>query len=146
MRIRPIEPGDRDGWLRLRVDFWPDHVATHAAEIDQSFEGTLEVPAAVVVAEEDGHLIGFAELSIRPYAEGCLTHHVGYLEGWYVGSPRRGTGVGRALLEACERWARDQGCTEFASDASIDNESSRQAHLACGFDDAGLIRCFSKAL
>lgn len=45
-----------------------------------------------------------------------------------------------------EEWAYAQGCTEFASDTTIDNEASRKAHLACGFADAGLIRCFIKTL
>jgi L-amino acid N-acyltransferase YncA len=51
-----------------------------------------------------------------------------------------------AVLVAAERWAREQGCTEFASDAKPDNELSTRAHHALGFEDAGLIRCFRKSL
>ena len=91
-------------------------------------------------------LVGLAELSIRPWAEGCLTDHVGYLEGWYVEPDRRGRGIGRALLTAAEEWARREGCTEFASDTDLDNEAGRRAHLVCGFGEAGLIRCFAKKL
>jgi len=146
MKIRFVEPGDREEWLRIRSDFWADHAYTHAGEIDQFFAGSLEEPTAVLVIEESGSLIGLAELSIRPYAEGCLTNRVGYLEGWYVDSAFRGQGIGRALLAAAEDWARDQECTEFASDTTVDDELSRKAHLACGFEDAGLIRCFRKSL
>jgi len=146
LMIRAIEPEDRDEWLRIRCDFWPDHAYTHAGEVDRFFAGTLEEPVAVLVATDGDRLIGLAELSIRPYAEGCLTNRVGYLEGWYVESEHRGRGLGRSLLAASETWARGQGCTEFASDTTIDNELSRQAHLACGFEDAGLIQCFRKTL
>jgi len=146
MNIRPVESGDRSEWLRIRSDFWPDHASTHAGEIDRFFAGTLEEPAAVLVADIGEKLIGLVELSIRPYAEGCSTNRVGYLEGWYVDSEHRGLGIGRSLLAASEAWAREQGCTEFASDTTIDNELSRQVHLACGFKDAGLIRCFRKTL
>lgn len=146
MNIRPIDPDDRDEWLRIRCDFWPDHSYTHAGEIDRFFAGTLEEPLAVLVVNGGDELIGLAELSIRPYAEGCLTNRVGYLEGWYVEPGHRGQGVGRSLLAAAETWCRKQGCTEFASDTTIDNEDSRRAHLACGFEDAGLIRCFRKSL
>ena len=38
------------------------------------------------------------------------------------------------------------GCTELASDAQPDNETSIAAHLALGFSDEGLVRCFSKKL
>lgn len=51
-----------------------------------------------------------------------------------------------ALIAAAERWGRDQGCSEFASDASAENEISKVAHLALGFDDVGLQRCFRKDL
>jgi len=146
VNIRPIEPADRSEWLRIRTDFWPDHAHTHIGEIDRYFAGTLAEPAAVLVAEDGEGLIGLAELSIRPHAEGCLTDRVGYLEGWYVDAEHRGKGIGRSLLLASEDWARDQGCTEFASDTTIDNELSRRAHLACGFQEAGVIRCFRKSL
>lgn len=58
---------------------------------------------------------------------------------------RRG-GVGRALVEAGERWGRSQGCTEFASDAEPENDVSAAAHTSCGFVDVGMVRCFRKGL
>jgi len=58
----------------------------------------------------------------------------------------RGTGVGAALIGAAETWARSQGCTELASDAEVDNVSSAAAHLAIGFVEAGVVRCFKKSL
>ena len=100
----------------------------------------------VLVAEHDGTLAGFVELSLRAYAEGCETSPVAYLEGWYVSPDARGTGVGRALLNAAEMWGRAQGCTEFASDAEADNASSADAHRACGFEEVSLVRCFRKRL
>lgn len=40
---------------------------------------------AVLLAEMgDGKVIGFAEVSIRPFAEPCDTRNAGYLEGWWV--------------------------------------------------------------
>ncbi len=102
----------------------------------------------MVLFAEDGHArpIGFVELSLRAYAEGCLSDNVAYVEGWYVAPEARGGGVGRALIEAAEDWARRQGCTELASDAQLDNAVSAAAHKALGFSEAGQIRCFRKAL
>ena len=90
--------------------------------------------------------MGFAELSIRNYAEECVTDRVAYLEGWYVDAEWRRRGVGKALIEAAESWARAQGCTEFGSDALLENETSAAAHLALGFEETVQIRCFRKQL
>ena len=98
------------------------------------------------MAEEEGKLLGFAELSIRPYAEGCLSDRVPFLEGWYVVPEARRRGIGRALVAAAEDWARAQGCTEFASNALVDNELSAAAHHALGFEEVEIVRCFRKSL
>ena len=59
---------------------------------------------------------------------------------------RRRQGLGRALIEASEQWGREQGCTEFGSDALIDNDVSAAAHAALGFVETVQIRCFKKSL
>ena len=132
----------------MRAALWPEgSLAEHGAEVERLFDTPSRWPQAVFVAEDDhGRLVGFAEVSIRPYAEGCATDRVGYLEGWYVTPEARRGGVGRALVEASEHWARAQGCTEFASDAEPSNELSAAAHRALGFTDVGLVRCFRKDL
>ena len=52
------------------------------------------------LVREAGAALGFAELSIRNYAEDCTTNRVAYLEGWYVEPHARRRGVGRALVQA----------------------------------------------
>ena len=105
------------------------------------------MPLEVLIAEDgEGRAVGFAELSIRAYAEGCETDRVAFLEGWYVEPEYRGRGAGRALVEAADAWAAAQGCTEFGSDALIDNTASAAAHAAVGFEEVAQIRCFLKRL
>lgn len=50
------------------------------------------------------------------------------------------------LVQACEDWAREQNCFEFASDCELDNNVSRQFHLRAGFLEANQIVCFVKRL
>ncbi len=146
-RVRSAHAGDAAAWLSMRLGLWPDEDGGHAAEIDRYFAGEPRRPLAVLVAEgPSGDLLGFAELSIRPYAEGCSTDRVAFLEGWYVRPEARRRGVGRALVAAAERWAVEQGCSELGSDALLDNEVAAHAHRGLGFEEVECIRCFRKSL
>ena len=66
----------------------------------------------VVVAEVDGHPGGFASLVVR----GTPT---GELDLLYVDPDHGGQGVARALDDAVEAEARQQGCTALVADASL---------------------------
>ncbi len=148
IEVRGVTREDEAAWLRMRQALWPDYGSGwHATEIEQFFAGKLNMPLEVLLAVDDsGAAVGFAELNIRAYAEGCFTERVAYLEGWYVEPDARRRGVGRALVTAAEAWARALGCTEFASDAEIDNDVSAAAHRALGFEETAQIRCFRKTL
>lgn len=131
----------------MRESLWPSDPGEHAGEIAAFFAGDRRNPAEVLLAfGHDGEAIGFAEMSIRPYAEECYSGRVAFLEGWFVEESHRRRGVGAALLEAVEGWGRSQGCTELASDTEIDNLDSAAAHRAAGFTEVGQIRCFRKSL
>jgi GNAT superfamily N-acetyltransferase len=125
----------------MRVALWPDDSAeNHAAEIAAFLSGNLsgwlaglDAVAAFVAERPGGGLCGFLEASVRPMADGCTTHPVGYVEGWFVDDEMRRQGVGKALLAVAEGWAESRGCREMASDAHLDNAVSLAAHQAAGF-------------
>lgn len=147
VHVRPVRPEDASAWLRMRDALWPDDTGSHAAEIREFFAGSRKMPLEVLMAfDEHGTVVGFAELSIRPYAEGCETDRVAYLEGWYVSPEYRRRGIGRALVDAAEAWGRAHGCIEFGSDTNLDNHMSAAAHRALGFEEIEQIRCFRKSL
>lgn len=102
---------------------------------------------AVFLASEDGRLTGFAQCQLRhDYVEGTHSSPVGYLEGIFVRPEYRHQGRARALLAACQQWAKEQGCTEFASDCGLDNHGSLAFHLKTGFMEANRIICFTKKI
>jgi aminoglycoside 6'-N-acetyltransferase I len=148
MVIRTAIRSDAEILLELRCALWPDSsVQQHQLEMERYFAEEPKGPKTVLLAEDDqGSVVGFAELSIRPFAEGCQTDRVAYLEGWFVQPEARRGGVGRTLLKAVEDWGRSQGCSELASDADVDNALSAIVHRSLGFTDVGLIRCFRKDL
>jgi aminoglycoside 6'-N-acetyltransferase I len=148
LTVRPAEPADAHAWLRLRLALWPEEgEAEHRAEIDRFLSLRERAGWQVLLAlDGSGAVVGFAELSVRPCAEGCRTDRVAYLEGWHVTPEARRRGFGRALVRAAEAWGRALGCRELASDADPANRGGVAAHRAVGFAEAGLVLCFRKDL
>ena len=143
--VRPIQPENQHEWLRMRLALWPETSAgEHQAEMDEIFSDPMQ-PVFVAVGK-NGKLGGFLEAGTRKYAEGCETSPVGYIEGWYVDEDLRGQGIGAALVQAAEVWAREQGLTEMASDTWLDNDVSIQAHLNMGYEEAERLVYFAKKL
>lgn len=129
----------------LALTLWPGH---SPKEMGQELARLLEDPAgAVWMAWDAGQAVGFAQCQLRrDYVEGTASSPVGYLEGIFVAESHRGRGIARMLLAACENWARQQGCAEFASDCELTNRESLQFHLQVGFTEANRIICFTKKL
>jgi aminoglycoside 6'-N-acetyltransferase I len=147
IRIRPVSTVDRDNWCIMRDALWPGDLAGHRQRIAAFLAGDRREPVEVLIALDDaGAAVGFAELSIRNIVDGCEPGAVGYLEGWFVAESHRRRGVGRALIAAAEEWARERGCTEFGSDALLDDETSHRAHRALGFEETDRVVNFRKTL
>jgi aminoglycoside 6'-N-acetyltransferase I len=118
---------------------WPEaSAAEHARELNSLLAGNFpgQLPGIVLLAEEPGgRVVGFIEVDLRSHADGCNpSRPVGYIEGWYVAPSYRRKRAGAKLVAAAEDWARNQGCTEMASDAWLDGLDSQRAHEALGFD------------
>jgi N-acetylglutamate synthase-like GNAT family acetyltransferase len=65
----------------------------------------------VVVAEVDGSVAGLAALHVSPSLEHSTP--AGKLAALVVDEAHRGTGLGRALVDAMEAEARERGCGVF---------------------------------
>lgn len=103
--------------------------------------------SAVFAETADGQYVGVALCCLRhDYVEGCETSPVGYLEGVCIHEAYRRRGVAQRLVAECEQWAREMGCTEFASDCELTNTASLDFHLAVGFQEENRLICFRKTL
>lgn len=142
VRIRPLTPHEVEIYVPLRQALWPD--ANDPSEVMDQLARPERFQ--ILVAEEGSQFIGWVEVALRDYAEGCQTSPVGYLEGWYVVPTHRQSGIGRKLVEAAEDWARGKGCTEMASDTEIHNTLSQIAHARLGYAGVERIVCFRKPL
>ena len=150
VQLREARPSDAPALARLRARLWPDQsVADHETELRQLLAGAGRGtwPLVIVVAEQAGRPVGFAEAGLRSHADGCdPTRPCGYLEGWYVEPDHSRQGVGRALVQWVEGWALGQGCRELASDTWADRPASQRAHEALGFERVDRCVTYRKTL
>lgn len=143
--IRKAERGDLETVAGLAVLMWDRHTVQ---ELTEEFSEVITKGNAQFFLKYEEHTpVGFAQCQLRyDYVEGTASSPVGYLEGIFVKEEYRHRGYAKELLSECEKWAKEKGCREFASDCEIDNENSFRFHMAMGFAEANRIICFAKKL
>lgn len=143
--VKKVEVCDIEKVANLAIILWPNHTVQDL--IDEFSEIISKGDAQFFLKYEQDIPVGFAQCQLRhDYVEGTETSPVGYLEGIFVREDFRHRGFARELLAECEKWAKMQGCTEFASDCEINNECSFNFHMAMNFMEANRIICFTKKL
>jgi GNAT superfamily N-acetyltransferase len=105
---------------------------------------TAHPDSTLLVAEENGALVGLVSASMIP-----LVHEDGSwcrISALVVSSDRRRAGVGRALVEAVEGFARSRGCrySEVTSGERPERGAAHRFYEALGYEEVS--RRFLKAL
>lgn len=143
--IRKADINDLDTITRLASLLWRD---CPLSELKDEFSSVVsDDDCACFIKCVDGKAVGFAQCGLRrDYVEGTVSSPAGYLEGIFIEQPYRRRGFAKELLKACENWAKEKGCREFASDCELTNNDSIAFHLNSGFKEANRIVCFTKKL
>lgn len=145
MDIYAATARDFSFWKQVRQEIYAGLTDEfHEAEMARIVDDPLL--ACFVARDAGGTRIGLLELSLRNIVDGCLTSPVGYIEGVYLRSDQRGTGLGRRLVEFAAEWFRAQGCREMAADAELDNLTSQGFFSHLGFEETDRIVEFRKSL
>ena len=141
--IKKAEKNDMYTLAKLAVKMWDSHTVEELANDFSEINASDEAQFFIKYVQDIP--VGFAQCQLRhDYVEGTDSSPVGYLEGIFVEEEFRHKGYAKELLHACEAWAKEKGCTEFASDCELDNIGSLKFHMAVGFIEAGRIICFTK--
>jgi len=144
IRIRAMTPADRETWARMRHALWPQlPVDGHLNDITRML---ADQPRSGYLALADDAPAGFAEFSIRPYANGCTRQPVPFLEGIWVEPRWRRLGVARALVWRLAADLASEGHVEICSDADLENLVSHAAHGAWGFAETERVVYFRRSL
>jgi aminoglycoside 6'-N-acetyltransferase I len=147
MKIRSVEPRDRQAWAAMRAELWPNQDSDLLAHQTLLHFSGAKLAEAVFISEDvDGSACGFLELGVRTSAEGCSASPVPFVEGWYVSPIARHKGAGRALMSAAEHWAIMRNFTEIASNTQVEDAQSQGAHAALGYEEVERVVTFRKSL
>ena len=125
-----IRPATTDDWPRI----WPffraivDEGETYAYPADLTSEQACALwleppPAATVVLEEGGRILGSAKMGPNRPGRGA---HVG-TASFMVSPQARGRGVGRRLAEWMVDWHRDQGYRGIQFNAVVETNTAAVA-------------------
>ena len=141
LTIRPLAEGDGDAVTRLIAEFGPRRspvpdrmeavlrtYAAHAREVAAGRAGS-------VVADLEGTTVGVCTLEWqRPFWADALQ---AWIPDLVVTEPVRGRGIGRALLGAALRAARDAGAEEVRLESGAQRAAAHGLYRSTGFAETG---------
>lgn len=130
LHIRALRPQDRSAWAEL----WSAYLTFYETSVpdtvyDSTFARLLgEDPQdfSALVAELDGRLVGFTHYLFHRHA--WKVENVCYLQDLYASPETRGTGVGRALIEAVYQAADTNGTPTVYWLTQDFNKTARQLY------------------
>ena len=139
LTIRPARAGDREFILSLAPRFieaglpvWrlaDDIVGGTARQLERALEHSDKRGVVLIAERESGTPIGFSwVLLIDDFYTG---ETIGKISE--IAVQRSGFGVGRALMEASEAWARERGAQLMTLNVLETNEPARAFYRALGY-------------
>jgi ribosomal protein S18 acetylase RimI-like enzyme len=120
----------------------PPDLALARRYLDERFRRN---ESAIFVAEnEEGGIIGFTQL--YPAFCSVLADRTWVLYDLFVAPSARGTGAGRALMEAAEAHGRKTGAARLELQTAKTNRIGQSLYESCGWERDELFYVYSKGL
>lgn len=137
--VRPFTAGDEVFLARVAERLYPGPtVSPRDPDILRRFFDDLsgsqllnEPEAAVFVGTLNGEPAGI--IAVHPDADYFTGHSRAYVDILVVGPEAGGQGVGRALLQHVEEWARKRDFLEVVLDVFAGNEGATAFYERCGY-------------
>lgn len=130
-------------WVELSVKLFPDHTFDEMFKVYDEFLTTKKEVGFLY--QQNSKFAGFMNVSIRnDYVNGTDTSPVVFVEAIYVLPEYRGQGIAREFITCAEKFAKEKGIKQLASDCLLENTASELFHKSCGFEEAERVICFVK--
>jgi GNAT superfamily N-acetyltransferase len=126
--VRAVTQDDKARWLELfkaYIVFYESELSAEQFELTWSRIHS-DFNMYGLVAEQDGKIIGIAHYIFRPST--WAVNDFCYLEDLFVDPAVRGTGAGRALIEALTEIARKAGSERLYWTTAPDNTTARRLY------------------
>ena len=134
LNIRPLQSSDHAEWRRMWTRYLEFYEATVPEEVYETYWARLlgDDPQDFegLIAELDGKPIGFTHYVFHRH--GWKIENVCYLQDLYVDPEIRGTGAGRALIEAVYAAADAKGSPSVYWLTQDFNETARKLYDRIG--------------
>jgi GNAT superfamily N-acetyltransferase len=134
--VRALVPADKEAWLPLWTGYLAFYNAALAPEVTETAFARLTGPDADMfglVAEQDGRIIGIAHCVVHR-STWVLGNYV-YLNDLFVAPDVRGSGAGRALIEAVYRRADELGAERVYWLTHESNATARRLYDSLAAND-----------
>lgn len=92
--------------------------------------------AAMFVADVSGVIAGFVSVTQQPHWSGEVDGYIGEL---VVRADHEGCGIGRTLVAAAERWARERGLARIRLATGAANQGALRLYDALGYEQEDVI-------
>jgi GNAT superfamily N-acetyltransferase len=89
---------------------------------------------AVLVAEAEGRVVGFAHAMMRGGPPVVVPRRTGFVTDMVVAAGHRRSGIGRRLFRAVEAWCRERGADEVTLTTAVRNEGALAFWREMGFE------------
>ncbi|GAB5389425.1 MAG: GNAT family N-acetyltransferase [Alphaproteobacteria bacterium] len=130
LTIRPLHPDDKDDWRRL----WHGYLTFYQTELpDEVYASTFarllskdDRDFNALIAEQAGTPIGLVHYLFHRHC--WRIEDVTYLQDLFVAPEGRGTGAGRALIEAVYQHADKHGAPSVYWITQENNQTARQLY------------------
>lgn len=145
MDIHKIKKEDFNNWLEMGLLLWSEY---SKAELKIEFAETCKSKnEAVFICKDKENYVGFVNISLRyEYVPESTSVPTGYIEGIFVRKEYRKKRIAEKLVRIAEKWAKNKGCKEIASDTELDNNSSQKFHKKIGFKKTKTLVYFIKKI
>lgn len=146
-----VRPGRRDDaaeaarlWVRSAEEhtlYDPVYATAPGAEkVMRRFLADLSSSShtRLFIAERKGEVIGFLSCELREGSPAFAPKTWAAIEDIYVASDHRSLGIGHALFEACQEWARKKGADGVSLQVAAANTRARKFYEELGFREVSV--------
>ena len=134
VKLTKITREDLAQWKAMRKELYPtlDEMFDEK-EMERIFNH--KEWACQLITDYNETILGFVEISLRNFVDGCLSSPVAYIEGLFLKPQYRQQGLGKEVIKQIMAWCIQHGYSELATDTELENLNAQAFYKSVGFQE-----------